>query len=141
MSGPHLRISASSAPVRDTPGHIALAEGLGFDAAWRYDSPLLYHDAFTTLARGGAHLAHRPGGGNVVVPGLRAPVATAAALASVSALAPGGCGSRWGRASPGDSRWASGRSPWRNWSVRWPTSAACWPGTSDRTWTVAARCA
>ncbi len=87
MSG--LRISAFFAPVRETPEHISLAEELGFASAWCYDSPLLFSDPFVTLA-GAAERTRRIGlGVGVMVPGLRTPVATAAALRSLSALAPG----------------------------------------------------
>jgi 5,10-methylenetetrahydromethanopterin reductase len=82
-------LAAFFAPVRDTPDHIRLAEELGFSAAWVYDSPLLYHDPYTTLARGAERTTRIALGVGVVVPGLRAPAVTAAALASVSALAPG----------------------------------------------------
>ncbi len=84
-----MRLSAFFAPVRDTPDHIALAEELGFDCAWCYDSPLLYHDVFTTLARAAERTSRIGLGVGVIVPGLRTPVATAAAIRSVSALAPG----------------------------------------------------
>jgi 5,10-methylenetetrahydromethanopterin reductase len=84
-----LRISAFFAPVRETPDHIALAEELGFSAAWCYDSPLLYHDPFVTLARAADRTRRIGLGVGVMVPGLRAPVVTAAALRSLSALAPG----------------------------------------------------
>ena len=83
-----MRLSAFFAPGRDTPEHIALAETLGFDCAWCYDSPLLYHDPFTTLARATERTSRIGLGIGVVVPGLRTPVATAAALRSLSALAP-----------------------------------------------------
>ena len=84
-----MKLSVFFAPVRDTPDHIALAERLGFARAWCYDSPLLYHDPFVTLARA-ADRAHRIGLGiGVVVPRLRTPVATAAGLRSLAALAPG----------------------------------------------------
>lgn len=82
-------IAVFLAPVRDTPDHIALAEELGFAAAWCYDSPLLYHDPFTALARAADRTRRIGLGVGVVVPGLRAPVATAAALRTLSALAPG----------------------------------------------------
>jgi 5,10-methylenetetrahydromethanopterin reductase len=77
------------APVRDTPDHIALAEELGFASAWVYDSPLLYHDPFTALARAAERTRRIALGVGVLVPGLRAPVVTAAALRSLAALAPG----------------------------------------------------
>lgn len=84
-----MRLSAFFAPVRDTPDHIALAEELGFDCAWCYDSPLLYHDPFVSLALAAERTSRIGLGIGVVVPGLRTPVATAAALRSLSALAPG----------------------------------------------------
>ena len=77
------------APVRDTPLHIALAEELGFASAWCYDSPLLYHDPFATLARAADRTRRIGLGIGVVVPGLRTPVATVAALRTLSSLAPG----------------------------------------------------
>ena len=83
------RIGVFLAPVRDTPAHIALAEELGFASAWCYDSPLLYHDPFTALARAADRTSRIGLGVGVIVPGLRAPVATAAALRTLSALAPG----------------------------------------------------
>jgi len=83
------RIGVFLAPVRDTPDHIALAEELGFASAWVYDSPLLYHDPFATLARAADRTSRIGLGVGVVVPGLRAPVATVAALRTLSSLAPG----------------------------------------------------
>lgn len=82
-------LGAFFAPVRDTPDHIRLAEELGFAAAWVYDSPLLFDDPYTTLARAAERTSRIALGVGVVVPGLRAPAVTAAALASVSSLAPG----------------------------------------------------
>ena len=84
-----LRIGVFLAPVRDTPDHIALAEDLGFASAWCYDSPLLYHDPFATLARAADRTSRIGLGVGVVVPGLRTPAATSAALRTLSALAPG----------------------------------------------------
>ena len=84
-----MKVSAFFAPVRDTPGHIALAEELGFHGAWCYDSPLLYHDPFVVLALAAARTRRIGLGIGVVVPGLRTPVATAGGLRSLSALAPG----------------------------------------------------
>jgi 5,10-methylenetetrahydromethanopterin reductase len=77
------------APVRDTPDHIALAEELGFSAAWCYDSPLLYQDPFVALGRAAERTRRIGLGVGVVVPGLRAPAATVAALRALTALAPG----------------------------------------------------
>lgn len=76
-------------PTRDTPEHVALAERLGFASAWVYDSPLLYADPFVTLARAAERTRTIALGVGAIVPGLRTPVAAAAALRSLAALAPG----------------------------------------------------
>ena len=85
----HIALSASFAPIRDTPDHIRPAEDLGFARAWCYDSPLLYDDVFLTLARAAERTSRIGLGVGVLVPGLRSPVVTANALTSVAALAPG----------------------------------------------------
>lgn len=82
-------ISAFFAPVDATPEHIAHCERLGFDTAWVYDSPLLYNDPFITLARAAERTERIRLGIGLVVPGLRTPVATAAAVRSLAGLAPG----------------------------------------------------
>lgn len=83
-----MRVSAVFAPVTATPDHIRLAEDLGFHSAWVYDSPLLYADPFVTLALAAERTSRIGLGVGVVVPGLRAPVATAAAVRHLAALAP-----------------------------------------------------
>jgi 5,10-methylenetetrahydromethanopterin reductase len=83
------RIGVVFAPVEATPAHIALAEELGFAAAWCYDSPLLYADPFVTLAGAAARTRSIALGVAVLVPGLRAPVASAAAIRTLTRLAPG----------------------------------------------------
>ena len=84
-----MRVGVFLAPVRDTPRHVALAEELGFASAWCYDSPLLYQDPFAALARAAERTRRIELGVGVLVPGLRAPVATVAALRGLTALAPG----------------------------------------------------
>jgi len=54
-----------------------------------YDSPLLYLDPFATLARAAERTRRIGLGVGVLVPGLRTPVATAAGLRTLAALAPG----------------------------------------------------
>jgi 5,10-methylenetetrahydromethanopterin reductase len=83
------RVGAVFAPVADTPEHIALAERLGFSCAWVYDSPLLYRDPFVTLGLAAERTRRIGLGVGVLVPRLRTPVATAAAVRTLSALAPG----------------------------------------------------
>ena len=84
-----LTLSAAFPPGRTTPDDVALAEQIGYARAWLYDSPALYHDVWMTLAR----CAERTGaiglGPAVVVPSLRHPMVTAAAVATLVDLAPG----------------------------------------------------
>jgi len=73
-------ISAFFAPPHDTPEHIRLDEELGFARARRYDSPLLYDDAFVTVARAAERTSRIGLGVGVLVPGLRSPVVTELAI-------------------------------------------------------------
>jgi 5,10-methylenetetrahydromethanopterin reductase len=82
-------ISAAFPPALDTPDHVQLAEELGFRRAWLFDSPAYLHDVWMTLARA-AECTERIGlGPAVVVPSLRHPMTTAAAVATLADLAPG----------------------------------------------------
>jgi 5,10-methylenetetrahydromethanopterin reductase len=82
-------VSCAFAPNLDTPEHIRIAEGLGYRRAWAYDSPALYVDVWVTLSVA-AHRTERIGlGPAVLVPSLRHPMTNAAAIAGLSALAPG----------------------------------------------------
>jgi len=82
-------ISCILAPSLDTPVHIELAERLGYRRAWCYDSPALCADPWMVLALAAAR-THAIGlGPAVLVPSLRHPVVTAAALATLAGLAPG----------------------------------------------------
>lgn len=82
-------LSVALPPGPDTPDHIALAERLGFRRAWCYDSPALYLDVWVTLARAAERTERIGLGPGVLVPSLRHPATTAAAVATVAALAPG----------------------------------------------------
>ena len=82
-------ISCVFAPSLDTPAHIQLAERLGYRRAWCYDSPALYADPWMVLALAAGRTAGIGLGPASLVPSLRHPVVTAAALATLAALAPG----------------------------------------------------
>lgn len=84
-----LEISAGFPPGLGTPDHIALAERLGYRRAWVYDSPALYHDVWVTLARAAERTERIGLGPGVLVPSLRHPMVTAAAVATLADLAPG----------------------------------------------------
>lgn len=82
-------ISAAFPPAIDTPEHVALAEQLGYERAWLYDSPALYHDVWMTLARAAERTERIGLGPAVLVPSLRHPMTNAAAVATLEDLAPG----------------------------------------------------
>ncbi|MBN6038398.1 LLM class flavin-dependent oxidoreductase [Amycolatopsis sp. 195334CR] len=73
----------------DTPGHIAVAEELGYTRAWVYDTPQQSPDVWMTLALAAARTDRIGLGPGVLVPSLRHPMANAAATATLAALAPG----------------------------------------------------
>jgi 5,10-methylenetetrahydromethanopterin reductase len=82
-------ISCVFAPSLDTPAHIELAERLGYRRAWCYDSPAVYADPWMVLALAAGRTGVIGLGPASLVPSLRHPVVTAAALATLAALAPG----------------------------------------------------
>lgn len=84
-----MRLSCAFATSMDTPEHVRLAEELGWDRAWVYDSPALYPDVWMTLALAAQRTSRIPIGPAVLIPSLRHPIANAAAIATLVALAPG----------------------------------------------------
>jgi 5,10-methylenetetrahydromethanopterin reductase len=84
-----LRISCAFATSLETPGQIELAERLGYDTAWCYDSPALYPDVWVTLALAAQRTSRIRLGPGVLVPSLRHVMTNAAAVATLEALAPG----------------------------------------------------
>lgn len=82
-------ISCVLAPSLETPAHIELAERLGYRRAWCYDSPAMYADPWMVLAVAAGRTAVIGLGPASLVPSLRHPVVTAAALATLAGLAPG----------------------------------------------------
>jgi 5,10-methylenetetrahydromethanopterin reductase len=84
-----IALSCGFPPSRDLPAYARLAESLGYERVWAYDSPALYGDVWVALARV-AEATERIGVGTAVaVPSLRHPVVTASAIATVEELAPG----------------------------------------------------
>jgi 5,10-methylenetetrahydromethanopterin reductase len=80
--------SCSFATSPDTPAHISAAEQIGYRRAWCYDSPALYPDVWMTLAQAAERTSRIGIGPAVLVPSLRHPMVNAAAIATLSALAP-----------------------------------------------------
>ncbi len=73
----------------DAPGHTVTAEELGYRRAWFYDSPALYADVWMVLALAADRTRSIGLGPAVLVPSLRHPMVTAAAIATLAAQAPG----------------------------------------------------
>ena len=84
-----LTVSCAFPPGPDTVAHALLAESLGYERVWLYDSPVLYGDVWVHLARVAEATSRIGLGPAVLVPHLRHPVAQAAAIATVAGLAPG----------------------------------------------------
>ena len=84
-----LQLSCAFPPGPDVVEHARLAEDLGYERVWVYDSPALYTDVWVQLARI-AEATSRVGlGPAVLVPSLRHVLTTASAIATIEQLAPG----------------------------------------------------
>lgn len=84
-----LEISCAFATSLDTPEHVRIAEELGYERAWLYDSPALYPDVWASLALAAARTDRIGLGPGVLVPHLRHPMTNAAAIAMLEHMAPG----------------------------------------------------
>jgi 5,10-methylenetetrahydromethanopterin reductase len=82
-------ISCAFATSSDTPAHVQLAETLGYQRAWLYDSPALYPDVWMILTRCAERTSRIGLGPGVLVPSLRHPMVNAAAIAELADQAPG----------------------------------------------------
>ena len=84
-----MEISCAFPTALDSPEHVALAEELGYDRAWLYDTPQQSPDVWMTLAMAAERTERIGLGPGVLVPSLRHPMVNAAATATLAALAPG----------------------------------------------------
>jgi 5,10-methylenetetrahydromethanopterin reductase len=84
-----LRIGCTITPSPKAPELARLAEDLGYAQLWVNDSPALYPDVWVTLAQIAESTRHVPIGPAVLVPGLRHPLVTASAIATLERIAPG----------------------------------------------------
>jgi 5,10-methylenetetrahydromethanopterin reductase len=83
-----MKISFASPTTLDTPEHVALAEELGYERAWLYDTPQQSPDVWMMLALAAQRTERIGLGPGVLVPSLRHPMVNAAATAALVALAP-----------------------------------------------------
>jgi 5,10-methylenetetrahydromethanopterin reductase len=82
-----MRLTCAFATSLDTPEHIAVAESLGYERAWCYDSPALYPDVWVQLCRAAERTSVIGLGPGVLIPSLRHPMVTAAAIGTLVAIA------------------------------------------------------
>lgn len=86
---PRIGLTCAFPPSRDVPEYARLAEHLGYERLWLYDSPALYGDVWLTLGRVAECTTTIGLGTGVAVPSLRHVMVTASAIASIEELAPG----------------------------------------------------
>jgi 5,10-methylenetetrahydromethanopterin reductase len=82
-------ISCAFPTALDSPAQVALAEQLGYERAWLYDTPQQSTDVWMTLALAAERTERIGLGPGVLVPSLRHPMVNAAATATLASLAPG----------------------------------------------------
>jgi 5,10-methylenetetrahydromethanopterin reductase len=84
-----MMISAQFATSLHSAEHIAVAEQLGYDRAWLFDTPHESPDVWMMLALAAERTTTIGLGPGVLVPNLRPPMVNASATAALAALAPG----------------------------------------------------
>jgi 5,10-methylenetetrahydromethanopterin reductase len=82
-----LTLSCALATSLDSPEHARIAEQLGYHTAWHYDSPALYPDVWVQLCRAAERTSTVRLGPAVLVPTLRHPMTSAAAIATLVSIA------------------------------------------------------
>jgi 5,10-methylenetetrahydromethanopterin reductase len=84
-----MEISCAFPTTFDSPDRVALAEELGYERAWLYDTPQQSPDVWMMLSLAAERTERIGLGPGVLVPSLRHPMVNAAATAALAALAPG----------------------------------------------------
>jgi 5,10-methylenetetrahydromethanopterin reductase len=83
-----MQVSVAFPTALDSHENIALAEELGYERAWLYDTPQNSPDVWMALALAAERTSRIGLGPGVLVPALRHPMVNAAATAALVALAP-----------------------------------------------------
>jgi 5,10-methylenetetrahydromethanopterin reductase len=84
-----VEISCAFPTTLDSPAYIKVAEDLGYERAWVYDTPQQSPDVWMTLALAAERTSRIVIGPGVLIPSLRHPMVNAAATAALVAMAPG----------------------------------------------------
>ncbi len=82
-----LTLACAFATGSQSHEHAVLAEELGYERAWFYDSPALYPDVWVQLCRAAERTSRIGVGPAVLVPSLRHPMTNAAAIATLVEIA------------------------------------------------------
>jgi 5,10-methylenetetrahydromethanopterin reductase len=83
-----MKVSCAFPTTLESHEHVALAEELGYERAWLYDTPQQSPDVWMMLALAADRTDRIGIGPGVLVPTLRHPMVNAAATAALAALAP-----------------------------------------------------
>jgi 5,10-methylenetetrahydromethanopterin reductase len=82
-----MKLSCAFATSPESHEHAAIAESLGYESAYFYDSPALYPDVWVQLCRAAERTERIALGPAVLVPSNRHPMTNAAAIAQLAGLA------------------------------------------------------
>ncbi len=84
-----MKISCAFPTTLDSPAHAVIAEELGFERVWIYDTPQQSPDVWMTLGLIADRTERIGIGPGVLIPSLRHPMVNAAGTAALAAMAPG----------------------------------------------------
>jgi 5,10-methylenetetrahydromethanopterin reductase len=107
-----MQISCAFPTTLESHEHVALAEELGYERAWLYDTPQQSPDVWMMLALAAERTERIGLGPGVLVPSLRHPMVNAAATASLTELAPGRVIVAFGTGFSGRRAMGYGAVPW-----------------------------
>jgi 5,10-methylenetetrahydromethanopterin reductase len=82
-----ITLSCAFATSNQSHEHARIAERLGYERAWFYDSPALYPDVWVQLCRAAERTERIGLGPGVMIPSLRHPMTTAAAIGTLVSIA------------------------------------------------------
>jgi len=84
-----MHVSCAFPTTMSSPDDIRIAEEIGYERAWLYDTPQQSPDVWMALALAAERTTRIGLGPGVLVPNLRHPMTNAAATATLAGLAPG----------------------------------------------------
>ena len=107
-----MKLSCAFPTTMSSPEDIRLAEEIGYERAWLYDTPQQSPDVWVSLALAAERTSRIGLGPAVLVPTLRHPMTNAAATATLVALAPGRVAVAFGTGFTGRRAMGYGAIPW-----------------------------